>query len=117
VVATARPSAGVLTAALDQRVPVDRSGWLAVRVTGGFVPDVQGERVAAHTSPVYLVVAGKPAGLVEDARYFLRWIDRLWEDVEERDRIPGERWQAEVRAEVEQARQVYRRILGQSEAK
>src|SRR5260370_26162688 len=49
---------------------------------------VQGELLYAHTSPVYVTVAGKPAGSAEDARYFLTWIDRLWNTVQERDRFP-----------------------------
>jgi TolB protein len=117
VVATANPAPGTLPTKLDQQVPVERSGWPALRATGRYVPDVQGERLYAHTSPVYVVVAGKPAGSAEDARYFLKWIDRLWDAVQDRDRIPGERWKAEVQAEVDQARQVYRQIIARSEAK
>jgi hypothetical protein len=67
--------------------------------------------VYAQTSPVYVVVAGKPAGLADDARYFLRWIDRLWEAVEERERFPDQRSRDELRKEVEQARTVYQRII------
>ena len=65
----------------------------------------------AHTSPIYVVVAGKPAGLAEDAKYFLAWIDRHQAIVEDRDRIPGEKWQAMVRAEINAARKVYQQII------
>jgi len=41
-------------------VPIDRSGWLALRALGPANSDVQGELLYAHTSPVYVVVAGKP---------------------------------------------------------
>lgn len=105
------PDRGKETTELDQSLRLDRSGWLALRVYGRAVPDVKGEYVYAHTSPVYVRVAGRPAGSAEDARYFLQWIDRLWTAVEDRDRIPGDRWKTQVQAEVEQARKVYQRII------
>jgi hypothetical protein len=55
-------------------------------------------------------VGGKPAGQADDARYFLAWIDRLAEAVQQRERIPDERSRAEVRAELDAAREVYRKI-------
>ena len=58
-----------------------------------------------------MVVGDKPAGLAEDARYFLAWIDRLWDTVQERDRFPDQRSQAEVQAEIDAARKVYRQII------
>jgi hypothetical protein len=57
------------------------------------------------------VVGDKPAGSADDARYFLAWIDRLWDTVQERDRFPDRRSQAEVEAEVNEARKVYRKII------
>jgi hypothetical protein len=105
------PARAGLTTELDQSLPVDRSGWIALRVVGPARGDVKGESLYAHTSPVYLTVAGKPAGSAEDARYFLAWINRLWDAVEERDRIPGAELKAEVQAQVERARAVYRKII------
>src|SRR5262249_16188194 len=81
------------------------------------VPDVKGEWVYAHTSPVYVVVAGKPAGAAEDARYFLAWIDRLWDTVQERDRMPDKRSWNEVQAEVDAARKVYQGMIGRGEGR
>jgi hypothetical protein len=105
------PAKDALMTELDQTVPVDRSGWIALRVVGPARGDVKGESLYAHTSPVYVVVAGKPAGAAEDARYFLAWIDRLWSTVDERDRIPGADLKAEVQSQVERARAVYRKII------
>lgn len=63
---------------------VERSGWLAARVTGPpgehFLMD---NPVFAHTSPVYLSVTGAPARSPEDARYFLGWIDEMLKILEE----------------------------------
>ena len=42
----------------------------------------------AHTSAVYVEAAGYPVRSPEDAEYFIRWIDRLWQDVRKRNRIP-----------------------------
>jgi hypothetical protein len=117
VVATAAPARDALTTSLDRSVAVGRSGWLALRAVGRAVPDVQGENLFAHTSPVYVVVAGTAAGSAEDARYFLKWIDRLWDAVEERDRIPGEQRKAEVKAEIDRARKAYQQIIERNEGK
>jgi hypothetical protein len=40
-------------------------------------PRLRGRRQQAHSSPVYVEVAGRPAGSKADAEYFLAWIDRL----------------------------------------
>jgi hypothetical protein len=62
----------------------------------------------ATTSPVYLTVAGRPVRSPEDARYFVRWIERLeaaaaahpgWND-------PAER--AEVLERLARAKAVFR---------
>jgi hypothetical protein len=108
-VATGEP-AKTLTTELTKSIALEQSGWLALRVVGPAHADVEGV-VYAHTSPVYVTVAGKPAGSAEDAKYFLAWIDRLWETVQERDRIPSPQEKAAVQAQVEQARGVYRKIV------
>jgi hypothetical protein len=111
VLATAPPSSDSLSARFEQALRIDQSGWLALRASGPTTPDVQGELLYAHTSPIYVVVAGKPAGAAEDARYFLDWIDRLWDAVQARDRFPDKRSQEEVHAEIEAARKVYQKII------
>ncbi len=115
VVASAAPVRDGLTTAIDQVVRLDRSGWLALRALGKGVAEVVSDQVFAHTSPIYVAVAGRPAGEPEDARYFLKWIDRLWAKVEERDCIPGEAERKRVEAEIEEARKVYRKILERPE--
>jgi hypothetical protein len=113
VAAKLRPARDALTTQLDQAIPVDRSGWIALRAVGPARGDVKGESLYAHTSPVYISVAGRPAGSAEDARYFLAWINRLWDTVEERDRIPGADLKAEVQSQIDRARAVYRKIIEQ----
>ncbi len=69
---------------LATTLAVDRSGWLAARVTGPpgehFLMD---NPVFAHTSPIYLSVGGAPVRSPEDARYFLGWIDEMIKILEE----------------------------------
>lgn len=96
---------------IDTSIALDRSGWIALRVSGPAHPEIKGEGLFAHTSPVYVQVAGTTAGSADDARYFLAWIDRLWKTIEERDLIPDAALKEAVRKEVEQARMVYRKLL------
>jgi hypothetical protein len=117
VVASAPPAKDGLTTTIDEMVKLDRSGWLALRAVGKGVPEVVSAIVFAHTAPVYVTVAGQHVGEAEDARYFLKWIDRLAAKVQERDRIPGEANQKRVEAEIEEARKYYRKIVERAEGK
>jgi Tol biopolymer transport system component len=71
---------------LDTKVPVEASGWIAARVEG---PEKQhllmDSYVYAHTSPVYLVKGGRKPSSPEDARYFVRWTERVIQLLEESD--------------------------------
>jgi len=117
VAATVKPARGVLSTTVNKTVRIDRSGWLALRVSGPAVTDVKGELVYAHTSPVYVVVASKPVRSAEDARYFLKWIDRLWDDVEQRDRFPDKESRDRVEAEVVAARRVFQKMIDRGREK
>jgi hypothetical protein len=94
----------------EQEVPFERSGWLALRVTGPAHADNPGGEAYAHTSPVYVEVAGRPSDARADARYFVAWINRLETALRERDRIPTAEQKAHVAAQLEAARAVYARI-------
>lgn len=92
-----------LSATIDQPVKFTRSGWLGVRVYAG-------GRQQAHSSAVYVEVAGRPAGSKADAEYFLAWIDRLDAQLKKRDRVPGDALKKRVADQLDAAREVYRRI-------
>ncbi len=111
VVATAPLASDGRSARLDRSLQIDRSGWVALRASGPAVPDIQGELVYAHTSPVHVVVDGKSPGSVEDAHYFLDWIDRLWNAVLDRDRFPDKQSQEQIHAEIEEARKFFQKII------
>jgi hypothetical protein len=60
------------------RLPVKRSGWFLLRARSDrAIYPVLDLYPYATTSPVYVTVGGEPARSPEDARYFLRWIERL----------------------------------------
>jgi len=66
------------TADTTVTVAVERSGWLLLRARSDrAIEPVLDLYPYGTTSPVYLTVAGAPARSVDDANYFLRWIDRL----------------------------------------
>ena len=97
----------------DQPVTIESSGWIALRAIGprpdpALAPGSRAE-LFAHTSPVYVEVPGRPVQAREDAEYFLAWLDRLWTDVRERDRIPSSR-RAHVEAQIAAGKAFYRQL-------
>ena len=65
-------------------LPVERSGWCLLRAWAEHAEDpVLDAYPYATTSPVYITVAGQPPRSAQDAAYFLAWLDRLREDVEQ----------------------------------
>jgi hypothetical protein len=111
VVATASATDDPQRLTINQEVPIDRSGWIALRARGRRVPGVQAAELFAHTSAIYVEVADRPAHSPEDAEYFIRWIQRLRDDVRARDRIPAAQ-QAHVEQQMTRALEFYRRLAG-----
>ena len=108
VIQTLELEADSLSARFDGKVPIEHSGWIALRAHGPAHPDIVRE-ANAHTNPVYVEVEGRSNPLAtEDASYFLKWIDRLENDLEARDRIPNERLWKHVRGQLDGARDYYR---------
>jgi hypothetical protein len=111
VVTTATAADDRLRISLGQDVKIDRSGWIAVRAKGQRGPSQQAAEAFAHTSAVYVEVAGRPARSPDDAEYFIRWIQRLHDDVRQRNRIPAAQ-QAHVEHQISQALEFYRQMAG-----
>jgi hypothetical protein len=111
VVATASPGDDPLKIMLDQEIPIERSGWIAIRAKGQRGPTQQAAEAFAHTSAVYVEVAGRPVQCQEDAEFFIRWINRLYEDVRVRNRIPASR-QQHVEQQIAKALEFYRQLAG-----
>jgi len=106
VIATGQISADRMAATLEQSVQIDRSGWVCFRIYAQ-------DRRLAHTSPIYLTIAGQPVASRKDAQYFLQWIDRLEAKLNERSRVPSAALQAHVSEQLSAARRVYGRIAEQ----
>jgi Tol biopolymer transport system component len=102
VVATGMVSPDKLSAVLDQKVTVSKSGWYGVRVFAG--------RLQAHSSPTYVELPGKPAGSKADAEFFLTWIDRLEAQLKKRARVPSPELAKHVVEQLSAARAQYRAI-------
>jgi hypothetical protein len=66
VLAKGQPDANGRSGSLEQSVRIERSGWLGISAYGAGV-------IQAHTSPIYIEVAGKPASSKEDSAYFMEW--------------------------------------------
>jgi TolB protein len=107
VVRTIKP-ADPYRVTFSESIPVERSGWIAARVTG---PEKQrllmDSYVYAHTNPVYLVKEGSTLTSPEDAQYFLRWIDKVLQLLEQSDAFDTPAQKNEVIELWRRARVVY----------
>jgi hypothetical protein len=87
---------------MDKEVEVARSSWFAVRVTG--VPSRGFVMPKAHSGPIFVNVNGQPVLIKEDIELMIRWVDRFWRLLEERDNLgPGDN-REQARKMVMQAR-------------
>jgi putative heme-binding domain-containing protein len=82
---------------LNVELPIERSSWIALRVRGSDHPSVFDGPVWAHTSPVYVKVAGQSIVSRHDAQYFVDWIEQMLRAVAARNRYAS----AEDRRQVE----------------
>jgi dipeptidyl aminopeptidase/acylaminoacyl peptidase len=116
VIASADASAGERSLRIDHEASVDRSCWLAVRVVGGQARGLgAGDQVTrAHTTPVYVTVGGKPAVVGEDVELLIRWVDRLWALLEERNNFGPGNNRDQARRIFQQALEHYRQKRGAS---
>ena len=83
-------------------VPVTASSWIALRI----LP-------SSHTNPVFVVVGGKPVrASAKSAEWLLAAVDAAWKANSPRIR---DKERPEAERAYEHARQVYRRILAESQ--
>lgn len=99
-----------LSATLEKELVLEGSGWLALRASGPGHPDSPLPALFAHTSPIYIEVAGALPRSRADARFFLTWIDDLAIILRSRGRIPTEELRRHVENQFDAARAVYARI-------
>jgi hypothetical protein len=108
VAANGRLSADKLELSLDQELQLDRTGWVAARVSGPPTPDFALGAQQAHANPVHIELAGSKLDSKADAEFFLTWIDRLEADLKRRDRMHTGR--DHVAMQLKAARDVYRKL-------
>jgi hypothetical protein len=59
-------------------VVVRESSWVALRAIGPRHRLIMNDTMAfAHTSPVYVTVAGRPVRVADDIRFYREWVERL----------------------------------------
>jgi hypothetical protein len=87
---------------VELEVPVDRSSWIAARI----LP-------SSHTNPVFVMVGGKPVrASARSAQWCLDAVGQCWS--QKKARTTAAELEA-ARAGYEHARQVYRRLLAESQ--
>ncbi|HND60687.1 MAG TPA: hypothetical protein PLB90_04345, partial [Opitutaceae bacterium] len=96
-------------------VPVRSSAWVALRVRGPghrFAPN--DKAVFAHTSPVYVSIAGQPVAVREDAQFFVEQIDALITKLDQRGRFERPADRDAIVARFREAQDHYRAIAARA---
>lgn len=92
------------------RIRIPASGWVALRaLREDAEPLIADLYPYGHTNPVWVEVAGKPAQAPEDARYFVRWMDRVIAEAKARDDYNDAGERAETLDYLEAARAIFQR--------
>ncbi|MEX2302344.1 MAG: CehA/McbA family metallohydrolase, partial [Bryobacterales bacterium] len=93
---------------VEKEIAIDGSCWLAVRVEG---PPARGVSAAgplrAHSSPIYVQAGGRPTLVRQDIELLIRWVDRLWALLEQRDNFGSDENKAQAHQMLVVARQHY----------
>jgi TolB protein len=103
-------AAGPRLGRFDVQLPIERSSWIALRVRGPDHPLVFDGAAWAHTSPVYVRVAGRGIASREDAAYFVAWIERMLRAVAARDRFAKAEDRRQVEALFRKAQDEFRKM-------
>ncbi|MEJ1972463.1 MAG: CehA/McbA family metallohydrolase [Lacunisphaera sp.] len=99
---------------LAETVTLERSGWVALRATGAADRLVTiGRQAYAHTSPVYVTIAGGKPASREAAKFFIGQIDALIKKIDSRGRYGTPAQRDEVVARCRQAQEIYRRMAAE----
>ncbi len=103
-------SAGLHVRRLDFALPIERSSWIALRIRGPESPLVFDGPVWAHTSPVYIKIAGGPIASRDDAEYFVNWIDQMLRVVDVRNRFASIENRRQVESLFRKAQDEFRKL-------
>ncbi len=97
---------GAKTYRLEKSVEVSESTWFAARVYGPGAPGLT-TRAMAHSSAVYVTAGDRPTLVREDLEIAIRWVDRLWAYLVERDNFGSTENRSKARTMIESARRHY----------
>ena len=103
-------AAGPQVERLDVELPIERSSWIALRVRGPDHPHVFDGPAWAHTSPVYVRVAGREIASRQDAAYFVDWIEQMLRVVAARNRYANAEDRRQVEALFRKAQDEFRKM-------
>lgn len=93
---------------LDREIRLEESSWVAVRALGPWHRLILNDTAAfAHTSPIYVLVGGRPIRSAADARFYADWIEQLIARTAQRGRFATEARRQEVLELFRRARQIY----------
>ena len=101
---------GIVIKQLVADIAMERSGWVALRARGPESRHVFDGPAWAHTSPVFVTVAGKPIASKKDAAFFVEWIDRLIDSMGRRNRYAKPEDRQRVEALFRRAQTLFREI-------
>lgn len=108
VISTVEARDGGLSADAELELKLERSGWLALRAWNPEPhPLVQDLYAYGTTNPVWVEMPGEPFPAMEDAAYFLRWLDRVIEDADSRSDYNTDAEREETLAWLRSARAVF----------
>jgi hypothetical protein len=111
--APAAGAAGLRIKRLGFDLPIEKSSWVALRVRGPDHPLVFDGPAWAHTSPVYVHVAGKKIGSRQDAEYFVDWIEQLLRVVAARNRYASGDDRKQVETLFKKAQTEFRKLAAE----
>lgn len=90
-------AAGKQAIEFTHRVKIGHSSWIALRALGPRHRLVLNDTMAfAHSSPVYVTVAGRPVRVADDIRFYREWVERLIARTEKNGRFAAPERKAEV---------------------
>lgn len=91
---------------LEKEIQVTDSSWFAARVYGPAAPGLT-TRALAHSSAVYVTAGSKPVLVREDLDMAVRWVDRFWGYLVERNNFGSQENREAAREMVDRARRHY----------
>ena len=96
---------------LEVELPLERSSWVALRVRGPDHPSIFDGPAWAHTSPVFVQVAGQKIASREEAKYFVDWIEQMLRVVAARNRYANLEDRQQVESLFRRAQNEFRKLV------